>query len=117
MNLFAMSTDSVQFAIIAALISALGGVIIYIQSQGEKHQQEHNARTEAKLGSLDEKMEQSHKATAEAQKANAEDHANVVSTLSRVEQAILGVNKDLERHEREIDYLNRQVDDLRERTL
>jgi uncharacterized protein YpmB len=109
-GLFSMSTDSVQFVIIAGLISALGGVIIYIQSTSERHQQEHNARTEAKLSSLEAKIDQ-------ANEENSVDHARVVEGLTRVEEVVKGMNKVVDRHEGEINRLQRDVDYIRGREL
>lgn len=110
MSFFGLSPDSVQFLIIAGLISALGGVIIAMHSKSEKHQQEHNTRTEAKLDALDAKIDKSNE-------ANTQDHARVVEGLARVEQAVKGIDADVDRHYRQIDRLQRDVDYLRGREL
>lgn len=48
---------------------------------------------------------------------NHEDHQKVVATLARVEQAIIGIDRDVQRHDREIGGLAREVDEIRNRRL
>lgn len=88
-----MSTDSIQFTIIAALVSALGGTIIYIHS-----------RLTTKVDAMDVKMD-------EASAQNADDHARVVEGMVRIEQAVKGIDRDVQRHEREIRELRSRDED------
>lgn len=84
------STDTVQFLIIAALISVVGGLIINSWTILNRKVD----RIESKLDSYEVQ--------------NQADHAKVDASLARIEQGMRSFDKDIDRH-------NKDIDDLRER--
>lgn len=79
------STDTVQFLIIAGLISVVGGLLINSWTILNKKVD----RIESKLDSYEI--------------TNQADHAKVDASLARIEEAFKGIDKDLDRHEKRLD--------------
>lgn len=101
-----ISTDSVQFYAICALITVSAGLIAYIHRQAV-----------SKIDRVDSNIAELSKKRDDYEAKNAEDHARVIESLTRVEEGIKSIDKDVQRHEKRIDRIERNIDTLNRREL
>lgn len=101
-------TSSVEFYVICGLITLVGGLIAYIQTQTKNSiddAREETKRTNIKLDKLYEKMDR-------YEDQNSKEHAFVEQCLAKVEAKVDSLSERINKIEDELRYYRREEDAL-----
>lgn len=100
-------TSSIEFYVICALITLVGGLIAYIQTQTKNSidvAREETKRTNEKLDKLSDKMDK-------YEEQNSKEHAFVEQCLATVEAKVDLLTDRINRIEDELRYYRREEED------
>lgn len=101
-------TSSIEFYVICALITLVGGLIAHIQSQTKNSiddAREETKRTNAKLDKLSEKMDK-------YEEQNSREHAFVEKCLAKIGTKVDSLSERINRIEDELRYYRREEDSI-----